>query len=1082
MEKSQLFKRATTGDKTLLLLVLVAAGLAGNALRFPLFPNADFLFGSLFALIALQLLGLGWGILAAALISSYTIFLWNQPFSLLILTIETGAAGWLMRRSKRGMVIADMIYWLLIGMPLVYLFSHTVMHVSPSNTYIIMIKQAVNGIANAIAARLLFTGFSMRSRSALVSSSEILYNLLAFFILFPALTILVINCKSDYRETDHQIRTLLIKDIQVTDEYLDNWAAFQKSSIDSLADLASSRPLIEMQPYLELASKSNPDLLRVSLHDRDSALTVCYPMLYKEDRDNIGKRVPDNPFVATLKKTLTPMLTEVVTGRFGIEHPSVLMVAPMVVHGEYAGYVSGILSLESIQAFLNRRAHENEMLYTLVDQNGNVIMTNRSDQKAMEPFMRGKGTLKQFDSSTKQWIPAAPSNVSSIESWRHSFYVAETVIGSLGEWKLIMEQPVDPFQIALYDKYARRLTFLFLLLLGGLILAEVLSRKSVATLVNLRLLTRDLPARLEREGTEIAWPASSIREMHHLVYNFKEMANSLKARFDDIRQINQSLEVRVREQTAELRESEERYRSILKASPDNVTITDMKGRILMISPVGLTMSGFAREEEVVGRLITDFVVPEDRERALSSFTLKSRGAPSGLTEYRVLRAEGSIINIEVKSDTIQGAEGQPVRMIFIIRDITKRKRAEEERKKLQAQLQQSQKMEAIGTLAGGIAHDFNNILGAILGYTEMAREDCISGSVKSGDLDQVILAVRRARDLVKQILAFSRKTETRKIPLQPAVIVKESIKLLRSSIPTTIDIRQDIDSVTDLILADPTQIHQIILNLSTNAYHAMEETGGTLLISLKNLRNGHRDPLSGAHFKPEHFVQLSIRDTGAGIAPEIMERIFDPYFTTKETGKGTGMGLAIVHGIVKSCGGSISCKSEIGAGTVFELNFPALSEQIAPAAEEVQIIPVGTERILLVDDEETLVRMGKTLLERLGYTVTALTSSIKALTAFKNQPDSFDLVITDQTMPGMTGIDLAREILRMKPDLPIILCTGYSSQVSEATATAHGIRGFSLKPLAMKNIAVLIRKMLNGEEASPDRQNFDEPTHQVMPA
>jgi len=386
---------------------------------------------------------------------------------------------------------------------------------------------------------------------------------------------------------------------------------------------------------------------------------------------------------------------------------------------------------------------------------------------------------------------------------------------------------------------------------------------------------------------------------------------------------------------------------------------------------------------------------------------------------------------------------------------------QKKRSRLEQELIQAQKMEAIGTLAGGIAHDFNNILSAILGYAELAEEDCPPGSPVANDLDEVIQAANRARDLVKQILAFSRQAETEKIPLQPSVIIKEIIKLLRSSLPVTIDIRQDIDEDTGFILADPTQIHQIVMNLCTNAYHSMEETGGTLSFSLKKKIFSQADLIDVPHVQPGNFVQLSIEDSGKGIAPEIRERIFDPYFTTKETGKGTGMGLAIVHGIVKSYGGFITYSTQLGKGTVFDIALPSQKDHNVAETEPFELIPVGTERILLIDDENVLVKMGQATLEKLGYRVTVRTSSLEALTTFKNQPDAFDLVITDQTMPGMTGIDLAREMLQIRPNLPIILCTGYSNLVSAENARSMGIREFAQKPLTRKDIAGIIRKVLD---------------------
>jgi nitrogen-specific signal transduction histidine kinase len=404
-------------------------------------------------------------------------------------------------------------------------------------------------------------------------------------------------------------------------------------------------------------------------------------------------------------------------------------------------------------------------------------------------------------------------------------------------------------------------------------------------------------------------------------------------------------------------------------------------------------------------------------------------------------------------------------LAIVGRDITERKRAEEEKKMLNAQLQQAQKLEAIGTLAGGIAHDFNNILGAIVGYAEMIRDDFPPGAPGIHDINQVLKASHRAKDLVKQILAFSRQVEDRKIPVHPAVIVKEAITLLRSSLPTTITITQDIDADAGMVLANPTQIHQIVMNLATNAFHAMEVKGGTLAISLQKKSLSPEDVATEPELHPGVFVQLSIKDSGEGMPPEIRERIFDPFFTTKEVGKGTGLGLSTVYSIVKGCHGAIACESRVGEGTEFRILLPVLEGLAVEDNEVAGFTPHGKEHILLIDDEEMLVELGQAMLKRLGYRVTTRTSSLDALVAFQNQPDAFDLVITDQTMAGMTGVDLARRILQIRPDMPIILCTGYSSQISEDKAKAAGIKGFAYKPLAKKDIGDLIRKVL-------DRNNF----------
>lgn len=393
--------------------------------------------------------------------------------------------------------------------------------------------------------------------------------------------------------------------------------------------------------------------------------------------------------------------------------------------------------------------------------------------------------------------------------------------------------------------------------------------------------------------------------------------------------------------------------------------------------------------------------------------------------------------------------------------------ADEEKKTLQAQLIHAQKMEAIGTLAGGIAHDFNNLLSLILGYAEMARFASPPESMVAQKLDKVLEAGHRSVALVQQILAFSRRMDTERMPLNPVHIVKEAIKLLRPSLPSTIAIKQQIDTADRQILADPTQVHQILMNLCTNAFHAMEQTGGTLEITLKDCELSQNDLQQYPEVHPGRFVVLSISDTGTGIDPEIWDRIFDPYFTTKEVGKGTGMGLAIVHGIITSYGGFIT-NENLENGTVFHVYFPAIEQELVPEVRPVETAPSGTGHILLIDDEEALVELCKAMLEQLGYEVTVRTNSLEALAIFLDQSNRFDAVITDQTMPGMTGINLAKRMLEIRPDIPIILCTGYSTLVSEEQAKAVGIREFASKPLTKTKIATLLKKVLDRDSDDPN--------------
>jgi len=389
--------------------------------------------------------------------------------------------------------------------------------------------------------------------------------------------------------------------------------------------------------------------------------------------------------------------------------------------------------------------------------------------------------------------------------------------------------------------------------------------------------------------------------------------------------------------------------------------------------------------------------------------------------------------------------------------------AEKEKIVLEEQLRQSHKMEAIGTLAGGIAHDFNNILSIIIGYSEMARDDSEPGSAVAKDLENVLVASNRAKALVQQILAFSRQADAEPIQLQPATIVKEAVKIIRPSIPSTIELNLEVAPDSCIVLADPTQFTQVVMNLCTNAFHAMESKGGILDVLLHErfvtAEELQKEPVQ----KYGRYIQLEVRDTGVGMSPEIITKIFDPFFSTKEIGKGTGMGLALVHGIVKNSGGFITVESELGQGTAVNVYFPCVDEETDFAAELIEKTPAGSEKILYIDDEDALANMGMKILERLGYQVTVRQNSLEALRDFQDQPYRFDLVITDQTMPEMTGAELAERMLLIRPDIPIILCTGYSSIISEEEAKKIGIREFALKPLSKANLAELIRKALDSE-------------------
>ncbi len=661
----------------LFFLVLIAVGLAGNHFNYQIFLNIDFIFGSIFAMLALQFFGLRQGILAAAMIASYTYILWNHPYAIIIMTAEVAVVGWLMGRRKIGLVLADTLYWLLIGMPLVYLFYHIIMHVPFSNAYITMTKQAVNGIANALAARLIFTGYALYIRSSLMSYREIIYNMLTLFVLCPVLTMLAIESRTDFVETDQVIRTRLVQESSHMLDVLNSWADNRRKAIINLAEMAASRSSQQMQPYLELVKNSDANFLRIGLLDKEATITAYFPLLDELGKKNIGKNFADRPFIPALKKTLKPMLSEVVMGRIGTPKPMVTMLAPVVIRGEYGGYVTGILSLERVRELLDMSVHEKSARYTLLDKHGNVIMTNRTDQTVMTAFVRGKGTLSRLGEGISQWVPVVPPNITISERWRQSSYVAEATIGNLAEWTLVLEQPVAPFQKRFYDRYADSLTRLFLVLFGALALAELLSRSSIATLEKLSVATRDIPGRLASGGTEFAWPESGIKETNHLIANFREMAESLSGQFCEVRQINESLEQRVEERTRDLYNESVRFQNLLETATDGIHILDTQGKLILCSPSFAQMLGYTLEE-IVGRNVADWDTHFSAQELISTIRDLMREPGTFETSYR--RKDGSPLQVEISARGVVLDRG--AFLYASARNITQRKRLEDELRRL----------------------------------------------------------------------------------------------------------------------------------------------------------------------------------------------------------------------------------------------------------------------------------------------------------------------------------------------------------------------------------------------------------------
>ena len=507
-----------------------------------------------------------------------------------------------------------------------------------------------------------------------------------------------------------------------------------------------------------------------------------------------------------------------------------------------------------------------------------------------------------------------------------------------------------------------------------------------------------------------------------------------------------------------LRNSEERFSTFMSHLPAAVSIKDPEGRILFANQYSRHLYG---REDCIGKTLFELFPVElaerkaaDDRRALSQgLQVVTETIRDGLGNERLLETH--------KFPVPTGHDQTLLGTVSL--DITERKRAEEEKERLESRLRQTQKIEAIGTLAGGIAHDFNNILVPIVGYTEMVLNDDYLIQPLREKLEQVLSAAYRARDLVKQLLALGRRgDEQHRIPVEISSIVKEVLKLLRATLPSTIEIMQEIES--GVAMADGTQIHQVLMNLCTNASHAMNEEG-LLEVSLRriDLNEKDLDSLLPDHLRPGPYLQLSVSDNGCGMGSGTIARIFDPYFTTKDIGKGSGLGLAVVHGIVARHEGGITVRSEPGRGTQFCVYLPRLETIASLSTNTVTALPTGNEHILLIDDEQSVVKMETESLEQLGYKVTPQTDSLHALEVFRSSPGEFDVIITDYTMPKLTGIDLTDAVRRIRPNIPVILCTGFSEKVTKEVVAIRSLE-LLMKPFNIKQLAELVRKVLDPKE------------------
>ncbi|MBF0529607.1 MAG: PAS domain S-box protein, partial [Deltaproteobacteria bacterium] len=661
---------------TAIFLCLTAIGLAGNYFKYQLFFSIDFLFGSIFALLVMQMLGTGPGVVSAFLVSTITYVLWNHPYAIIIMTTEALIVALLTTRRRFSLVMADVIYWCVIGIPLVFLFYFEVMDLAFTTAAITMLKQAVNGITNALLARFIFMTLSYLFSQVKFSMREVLFNCLFMFVLLPSLLFLSVESRKDQEEIDRRLRESLLLTSQRTTANLDAWLHDHLKRMKYLAFLAGTNSVSYMQTAIEQMKASDEDFLRIGLLDSNATIVAHSPLVDELGQRNLGKNFADRPYIPVLKSNLKPILSEVVMGRIGIPKPFVTLLAPVISNGAYGGYMSGILNLSKAEEILSLNAMSQtlpKLKFTLMDNKNKIIITNREDSKIMEIFTRKSGELTQLDNNVFQWLPIVSKNISISDKWKSAVYVAESPLGDFSEWKLILEAPIEPFQIAVYSEYSQKLLQLFIVLLITAILGDILSKNIIRSLEKLNTITYDLP-KIIASRQEIKWHESTIKEITQLIDHFKIMWATLKDKFQELQDMNESLENRIQERTENLRISEEKYRVIFNNEIYAICIFDLKTlKFHDVNQAYVNLYGYTKEELLSEMTIHDITAEHENSDKATQLAIDKGTIFIPLRFHR--KKDGTVFPVEIVGGPYNWNNRNV--MFALAHDISDRKSAED---------------------------------------------------------------------------------------------------------------------------------------------------------------------------------------------------------------------------------------------------------------------------------------------------------------------------------------------------------------------------------------------------------------------
>jgi PAS domain S-box-containing protein len=1055
-------------NKIWIYLLLLFFGFVGNYFSFPLFFGVDFLFGSIASLVVLSTYGLGWGILSAMIVSGYTYYLWGHPYAIIIFTAEVLVVGILLLKPRRSLLQCAGIFWIFIGMPIVFFFYKVVMHMDIVATSLIMLKQCVNGICNALIASLIINllpidkFFKTGDQFKTIPLREVLFNLMVALVFIPVLVVMVLEGRAVMRRTESNIATN-IENLSVdVSWHMRSWLQQHLHAVTELASLAGQTELTiteDLQTGTEKIKKLFPDFHNMYVADSKGTTIAFYPAFNEKGESTLGLNFSDRDYFKKLSATHQPVVSEVFLGRGGVFSPIVTLSAPVLKNDRFLGFALGALDLERIQRIIELYGKEGQYKLTLTDSDEYVIASNVPERKFLTVFSRRQfGALNFYNDSFYKWLPP-DENLPAMIRFKKSFYGNERFISDDLKWKLIVEYPVALQQNYLYTLYIRYLCIILILASITFLLVFVISKRLARPITELAALTAHVPDTnklpVKKAG---ALPDSSVTELHSLVTNFESMNYTLERNFvelqkrsDESQKINKELKVKIKELEAAkeaLRESEEKALSLLNAITETVILVDDKGAILAVNQVVAQRLGKG-QDELIGRCLYDLLPsPLDNTRKKEIEKVIRTGQP--------VRTEGEYNEriYDTNCYPVFTSRGQVYKVAIFSSDIT-------EKRLLEVRLQRVQKMEAIGTLAGGVAHDLNNILSGLVSYPELLMLDIPQDS----PLREPILTIKnsgeKAAAVVQDLLTLARRGVAVTEVVNLNTLIREYLKSpehekLKSFHPK-IQIETDLDENILNIMGSPIHLSKTVMNLISNAAEAMP-LGGKILISTENK---YIDiPVKGYDEVQEgDYAVLSCRDFGIGISPEDTERIFEPFYTKKIMGRsGTGLGMAVVWGTIKDHKGYIDVRSIVGKGTSFRLFFPVTRKELSAEKSQIPIEDYlgNGESILIVDDVKEQRAIASGMLERLGYFVTSVSSGEEAVDFM--QDNFMDLIVLDMIMdPGIDGLETYKRILELHPGQRTIITSGYSETQRVKETQRLGAGQYVKKPYTLEKIGMAVK-------------------------